>query len=118
MNLEPLFELYSDSLRIRIAILVLIVSAWSTVWFYRFFRDWWNGTNGATFALWVFFVVMALERLIEGIGFGYLVSPWVKPLITTAILQARELLLLAVIISLGLLQWRFTSGSKDKDDHR
>lgn len=110
MNLEPLLQLYGDTLRIRIGLWAIIIAVWSAIWFYRFFKDWLAGDNGATFALWVFFAVMALERFIEGFGFVYLATPYVTPLISGAILQAREVIILAVLISLAVLQWRFTSG--------
>lgn len=103
-------EYLNDSLRHRIGIESIIIVIWFTCWFWRFFRDWRNGQNGATSALWAFFGIMAIERAVLIFALFYMASPWISAISTGAIFQVWELVVIGVIVSLFVLQWRFTGG--------
>jgi len=109
-------EVYGDTLRFRIALWTLLIVVWFVVWFWRFHRDWRQGDNGSTAALWFFFLVMAIKNGWEAFGFFYLISPWVTHLASDIILQIREFINVAVLVSLAVLQWRFTTNGTDKND--
>jgi len=96
--------------------MTIVIAGWFCCWCWRFLQDWRAGQNGATFALWVFFGVMAIERILESLGFFYLVSPWVTPILSSIILQLREFIILVILLALAILQWRFTGG-KDTNEN-
>ena len=88
----------------------VLILLWLVYWSQRFWRSYRRGENGVTLAMALFFIAMSIERLWLVTNSLYQVFFQEMEKITLIFLGWREMSAWFMIVSMGLIMWRFSRG--------